>query len=122
MNIESLQTSCLSIPGAAECLPFDDTTLVYKVMGRMFAYFSLEPRDGEFFITLKCAPDRSIPLRERYEGITAGYHLNKTLWISVYINSDVPDTLIEELIRHSVSEVVKKLPKYKQNEYNNKCV
>jgi predicted DNA-binding protein (MmcQ/YjbR family) len=118
MNIEELRTYCLSIKGAEECMPFDENTLVYKIMNKMFAYFSLVPKEGDFFVNMKCEPGKSAQLREYYEGITFGYHSNKKHWISVYIQSDVPDRLIEELIEHSVEEVIKKLPKKQQEAYN----
>lgn len=119
MNIEDLRERCLNIKGASESFPFDETTLVFKVMDKMFAYIGLEPKDGEFFVNMKCDPERSSELRSRYEGVRPGFHTNKLLWNSVYIDSDVPDKLIEELIQHSVDEVIAKLPKYKQEEYKN---
>lgn len=118
MDIEQLRAYCLAVDGAAESLPFNDTTLVYKVMDKMFAYFSLLPKEGDFFVTLKCDPQRSVELREQYWGITCGYHTDKKYWISVYLKSDVPDTLIRELIDHSVAEVIRKLPKIRQKAYH----
>jgi len=117
MNIEQLREHCLAIKGAEECMPFDEDTMVYKVMNKMFAFFSLTPRNGDFWLVLKCNPERSIELREHYHGIFKGYYSNTMLWNTVVINSDVPDSLIVELIQHSVDEVVKNLPKYKQKEY-----
>jgi predicted DNA-binding protein (MmcQ/YjbR family) len=119
MNLEELRKYCLAIKGAEECMPFDEDTLVYKVMGKMFAYFAITPKFNEPFVVMKCNPERTIELRERYEGVTKGYHAgNNLMWNSVYIQRDVPDKLIIELISHSVDEVVKKLPKYKQKEYS----
>lgn len=121
MNIEELRSNCLAVKGAEECLPFDDDTPVYKVMGKMFAFFSLTPKNNEHFVVMKCDPDKSVELREKYSGVTKGYYTgNNLLWNSVYIQSDVPDNLIKELIRHSAEEVIKKLPKRKQEEYRNK--
>jgi predicted DNA-binding protein (MmcQ/YjbR family) len=117
MNIEELRECCLSVKGVRECMPFDENTLVYKIMDKMFAYFSLTPKGGDFFVSMKCDPDKSAQLMDCYEGITFGYHSDKKYWISVYIQSDVPDKLIEELIEHSVEEVIKKLPKKKQEAY-----
>lgn len=117
MNIEELREYCLSIKGASESLPFDEHTLVYKLMGKMFAYFSLHPKIEKFFVTMKCDPEKSADLMTCYNGILFGYHSDKKYWISVYIESDVPDGLIRELINHSVDEVVKKLPKRLQVEY-----
>jgi len=117
MNIEDLREYCLNIKGSAECLPFDEDTLVYKVMDKMFVYFSLTPKNGDFFVSMKCDPDKSIQLREIYDGITPGYHMNKKYWISIYLDSDVPDKQIKELINHSVDEVIKKLPLKQREQY-----
>jgi predicted DNA-binding protein (MmcQ/YjbR family) len=120
MNIETLRDCCLSVKGAEECFPFDDTVLVFKVMGKMFAYISIAPKDGEFFVNMKCDPERTVLLRERYNGVVKGHHAGNTLmWNSIYIKSDVPDKLIVELIAHSVDEVIKKLPKKQQELYRN---
>ena len=87
-------------------------------MNKMFAFFSLHPKGAEYFVVLKCDPDRTVELREKYRGITKGFYAGDSLmWNSVYIQKDVPDALIAELIEHSAEEVVKKLPKKKQEEY-----
>jgi predicted DNA-binding protein (MmcQ/YjbR family) len=118
MNIEELREYCMSVKGASEGFPFDETTLVFKIMNKMFAYIGLEPKDGQFKVDLKCNPEKSSELREKYEGISRGTHTRSLLWNSVYLASDVPDSLIKELIDHSVEEVVRKLPKKKQDEYH----
>jgi predicted DNA-binding protein (MmcQ/YjbR family) len=117
MNIEELRARCLAVKGASESFPFDESTLVFKVMSKMFAYIGLEPKDGLFRVNLKCDPDKSFELRERYEGVRQGIHTGSYMWNSVDLASDVPDGLIKELIAHSVEEVIKKLPKKKQEEY-----
>ena len=117
MNIEEFREHCLAVKGSEECFPFDDTVMVFKIMGKMFAYISIAPRDGEFRANLKCDPERSVELRERYEGIADGYYPGTLLWNGVLLESDVPDALIAELITHSVDEVVKKLTKAKRQEY-----
>ena len=119
MNIEELREHCISVKGASESFPFDETTLVFKIMGKMFAYIGLEPKDHKFRVSVKCDPEKSVELREQYEGVTNGYHTKSLLWNSIYLESDVPDELIKELINHSVDEVIKKLPKKKQEEYRN---
>lgn len=119
MNIEQFRICCLSIRGSTESLPFRaDTVLAFKVMDKMFAYIYLEPKDGIFRANLKCDPERSEKLREKYRGITET-DFKTSMWNLVTLDSDVPDDLIEELIRHSVDEVVKKLPKRKREEYLN---
>lgn len=118
MNIEELRNHCLAIRKAEESTPFGEDVLVYKIMNKMFAFFSLNPKDNDHFVVMKCAPARTVELRERYEGVTKGYYAgNNLLWNSVYIQKDVPDSLIVELIQHSVDEVLKKLSKRKQQEY-----
>lgn len=117
MNIEELREHCMTIRGATESFPFDESTLVFKVMNKMFAYISLTPKDGRFRVCLKCDPAKTVELRELYEGVADGYHTKTLLWHSVYIDSDVPDKLIGELIQHSLDEVIKKLPKKERLKY-----
>lgn len=118
MNIEDLRSHCLAIKNMEESTPYAPDVLVYKIMGKVFAFFSINPEQPEYFVVLKCDPDRSVELRERYQGVTKGYYTGQTLsWNSVYIEKDVPDQLIVELIEHSVEQVVGKLSKKKQEEY-----
>lgn len=119
MNIEDFREYCLSVKGSTEGFPFDEDTLVFKIMDKMFAYTTLRPKEGRFFANMKCDPEKSADLMVRYRGIVFGYHSDKRYWITIYLESDVPDTLIKELINHSVDEVIKKLPKKKQEEYRN---
>lgn len=117
MNIEQFRDFCLSIKGSSESLPFiGHNVLVFKVMEKMFAYVSLEPKDGIFRVNLKCNPERSVALREKYDGVT-GTDFKTSLWNLVTLESDVSDELIKELILHSVDEVIKKLSKRKREEY-----
>lgn len=118
MNIEEFREFCLSIKGSSECFPFDEDVLVFKVMEKMFVYGSLAPKDGRFRFSMKCSPERSVELREHYSGIVKGEHTASNLWNAIYLDSDVPDDLLKELIQHSVDEVIKKLSKKKQEEYH----
>lgn len=118
MNIEDFREFCLSVKGADESFPFfDDRILVFKVMGKMFAYVNIEPKDALFRVSMKCNPGKTEILREQYEGIVGGQHTKTLTWNSVYLESDVPDDLIKELILHSVDEVIKKLPRKLQAAY-----
>jgi len=118
MNIEELRNHCLAIKKSEECAPFGQDVVVYKIMNKVFAFFTLKPKNNEHFVVLKCDSEKSVELREKFEGITKGFYTGNTLlWNSVYIQKDVPDKLIVELIKHSAEEVVKKLPKKKQEEY-----
>jgi len=119
MDIENLREYCLNVPGSEECLPFDDVSLVYKVMGKMFALLPLDAE--ELCISLKCDPDYAIDLREKYTGVTGAYHFNKKYWNTVFLNKDINDELVFRLIHHSVDEVIKKLTKKEQERYREIC-
>ena len=114
MNVEIAREYCLSLKGCEECFPFDDVTLVFKVMGKMFAVL---PLDNPNIITLKCDPDYAVELREHYEAVSPAFHFNKKYWNQIEFNSDVDDKLIYSLIEHSLNEVIKKLPKALKKAY-----
>lgn len=118
MNIEQFREYCLSVKGAEECMPFNDQILVYKVMGKMFTFASLQSKDGHIWANMKCDPEKSAELIEQYAGISFGFYSDKKYWITVRLESDVPNTLIRELISHSVTEVIRKLSKNKQAAYD----
>jgi Uncharacterized protein conserved in bacteria len=107
MNIEDFREYCLKKRGVTEEFPFDETTLVFKVMGKMFALTNL---DGEWNLALKCDPDRAIELREQYSAIRPGYHMNKVHWNTVQMDGSLSEKLILELIDHSYDLVAAKLP------------
>ncbi len=108
MNIEEYRTHCMRKPGVTESFPFDNNTLVFKVMGKLFALCDVD----EFIsINLKCDPMKAIALREHYHGVKPGYHMNKKHWNTVEVNSDVPDDKLLEWIDDSYTLVVSKLTK-----------
>ena len=119
MNIEEFREFCLSIKGSEESISLQThKILVFKVMGKVFVYLTLEPEDEVFKAYLKCDTERSVKLRERYNGINPD-KFKTLLWNWVTLESDVSDEVIKELVQHSADEVVKKLPKKKQTEYQN---
>lgn len=113
MNIEEYRDYCIDKKGVTEGFPFDKSTLVFKVMGKMFA---LADVDNFNFINLKCDPEKAIELRESYNGIKPGYHMSKSHWNSVYVNTDVSDQLIFQLIDISYELIVSSLTKKLQAE------
>lgn len=115
MNIESVREYCLSKKGTTESFPFNDDSLVVKVMDKMFALIRLETGD---MIALKSDPEYAIELRERYSAIEPAYHFNKKYWNQVTFNRDVNDSFLKELIDHSYNEVVKKFTKKVKTEYD----
>ncbi len=108
MDIESIRNYCLEKGGVTEELPFDEDSPVYKVMGKIFVIASLTP---PYSINLKCDPEKAIELRERYDAVSPGYHMNKTHWNTIDIESNIPPKLIKEWIDHSYDLVVEGLPK-----------
>ncbi len=108
MNIEEFRDYCIAKKGVTEAFPFDKNTLVFKVMGKMFALVDVETFD---FINLKSDPEKAVELREKYQGINPGYHMSKVHWNSVYVNADVADGLILQLIDKSYSLIVSSLTK-----------
>lgn len=109
MNIEEFRDYCLSKKGVSESFPFDESTLVFKVMGKMFALSGLEHQPVS--INLKCDPERSAELREEYDGlITGAFHMSKLHWNSIEIEN-IPIGILYELIDHSYDLVVAKLTK-----------
>lgn len=116
MNIEELRNYCLNKKVATEDNPFGEDTIVFKVMGKMFALTSLNKWEaGDHSINLKCDPERISELRAEYESIQPGYHMNKRHWNTVDIdNGELSPKLIKELIDHSYDLVVKGLTKKQQ--------
>src|SRR5574344_1116978 len=95
MDIESVRLYCLSKKGEEESFPFDQDTLVFKVMGKMFACLSLEKAR---FVILKCDPEYAIELREKYNEIEGAFHFNKKYWNQIDYTAGVDEKLIKHLI------------------------
>lgn len=108
MNIEDFREYCMGKPGVTEEFPFDEVTLVFKVMGKMFALTNLY---GDWSLSLKCDPQRAIDLRELFPAIQPGYHMSKVHWNTVMMDGSLPQQLVLEMIDHSYQLVVDKLPK-----------
>ena len=109
MNIEELREYCLSIKNATEDMPFGDELLIFRVFGKWFAVIPLD--EPELQIAVKCDAAKAIELRERYQCVEAAWHFNKKYWNTIILNRDMNDEMVKQWIRHSVEEVVKKLPK-----------
>lgn len=113
MNIEEFRAYCLLKKGVTECLPFDETTLVFKVMGKMFALTSL---DTDFRVSLKTSPEEGERLREQYVCIQPAWHMNKTHWIMVEPDAGLTDDVMKSLIDRSYELVAAGLTKALKNE------
>jgi predicted DNA-binding protein (MmcQ/YjbR family) len=109
MDLEYFRQYCLTKPQATEGTPFGEDVLVFKVAGKIFALASLDrvpPR-----VNLKCDPDEALDLRDRYEEVTPGYHMNKKHWNTVVLGGRIPDAEVRRMIDHSYDLVVASLPK-----------
>ena len=103
MNIEQIRTYCLSKKGTSEDFPFDEDTLVFKVLGKMFAAASLKWWEkGEAAINLKADPEYSEELRAEYSSIRPGYHMSKKHWNQPFCS--IPSRKINEKARSQINE------------------
>jgi predicted DNA-binding protein (MmcQ/YjbR family) len=108
MTITFFREYCLSKPGTSEDTPFDENTLCFKVVGKIFAIIDIELFQS---VNLKCDPEKAVELREQYSDIVPGYHMNKKHWNTVMFNASVSDKLILELVDHSYDLILNSLPK-----------
>lgn len=115
MDIETAREYCLAKKAATEDMPFGEDILVIRVMGKMFLCINLNTPD---LITMKCAPDYALELRDHYNAIEGAWHFNKKYWNQVHLDSDADDRLIKHLIDHSYEEVVKKFTRKMRSAYD----
>ena len=108
MNIEHLLDHCMAKKGVEETFPFGSDTLVFKVMGKMFALISLSNPN---YVNLKCDPEKAIAFRANFMAVIPAFHMNKSHWNTVQFNEDVSDNLILEMVNDSYNLVIAKLPK-----------
>ena len=109
MNIELIREYCLGKPGVTESFPFDTVSLVFKVGNKMFALLDTEGRPTS--INLKCDPERAMQLREEFDAVRPGFHMNKTHWNTITLDGSVRWTDVQEWIDHSYELVKKGLSK-----------
>lgn len=110
MNIEQLREYCLQKPFAEESFPFGEGTLVFKVYGKIFALIPLDEPESPA-VNLKGVPEKNSELREQFEGVMPGYHMNKVHWNTVLLESDVNDQLIRQMTDESYYLIIAGLPK-----------
>lgn len=106
MNIEEVREYCLSLSGVTESFPFDETTLVFKVGGKMFLLTDLA---NDLFITIKCDPGKALFYRDRYPMVLPAYHMNKRYWNTVRIEGSISDDILRVWIRNSYTLVFNNL-------------
>ncbi|HVX25836.1 MAG TPA: MmcQ/YjbR family DNA-binding protein [Parafilimonas sp.] len=109
MNIEMLREYCLSKKSVTEDFPFGETTLVFRIKNKIFLLVSLDANPLQF--NAKSEPGKAIELREQYDAIQPGYHMNKKHWNTIVIDGSIPSALIKEMIDDSYNLIVESLPK-----------
>jgi predicted DNA-binding protein (MmcQ/YjbR family) len=107
MDLAQFREYCLSKPCTTEGTPFGPDVLVFKISGKMFALAALD--EVPTTVNLKCDPDLALELRDRYEQVTPGYHMNKKHWNTVGIEGGIPDPELRKMIDHSYDLVAKGL-------------
>lgn len=113
MDVLSYRNYCISLPGTTEEFPFDENTLVFKVMGKMFTACDVDDFES---INVKCDPEKAIELRETYAAVRPGYHMNKKHWNTILMDGSLSDDVIERWIEESYQLVVAGLPKKRKAE------
>jgi predicted DNA-binding protein (MmcQ/YjbR family) len=108
MDLEAFRKHCLSKKGVSEGFPFGEDTLVFKVMGKIFAITSFEQ---PLSVNLKCDPEKAVELRESYEDVQPGYHMNKKHWNTVNFEGEISVRELKEMTDHSYELVVNSLTK-----------
>lgn len=110
MNVEEIREFCLQKKGVTEGFPFDEVTLVFKVLNKMFCLLSLDKNR----VSLKNDPEKNVELRARFPAIIPGYHLNKQLWNTISLDGTISPELMTEMINTSYKLIVESLPKKKK--------
>lgn len=108
MDIETLREYCLQKPGVEEAMPFGEDTLVFKAGNKIFLLLSLDKANR---FNVKCNPDLAIELREKHDEVQPGFHMNKTHWNTVFIDGNLSNKQLLEMVDHSYELIVKSLPK-----------
>lgn len=108
VTLEEFRHYCLAKRGVTEELPFDEITLVYKVMGKMFA---LAGGSDDGTVNLKGDPDELLERRAQFEDVQPGYHMNKKHWVTVPLDGTVPRKTLLAWVDDSYNIIVASLPK-----------
>lgn len=115
MNIENYRSFCLNLKGVTEGFPFDETTLVFKVMNKIF---TITDTEDIFKIAVKCDPEMAEYRRAMYPAVKPGYHLSKKHWNTVIVDGSVSDNMLQQWILESYDLIVAGLAKKIKEELN----
>lgn len=122
MTRRELIDLCLSYPDSYEDYPFDDLTAgagIWTVMRHLSnkKSFAMIYERGGLCVNLKCEPARADLLRQLFDGIQPGYHMNKEHWNTVYVNQDVPEDVLREMLDRSFGLTAPKTRKKHPDEW-----
>lgn len=108
MTRKEVETALLALPNSRLDYPFGEDVAVYKVpVGEEEKMFALVQEKGEpVRLSLKCDPQLAILLREKYESVMEGYHLNKKHWNTILLTGQISDEEINDFIVHSYNLVI----------------
>jgi predicted DNA-binding protein (MmcQ/YjbR family) len=105
MNVEEIRDHCIVKEDVEEGFPFGEETLVFKTGGKIFLLVSLTADPLQF--NAKCDPEKAVELREEYDCVIPGFHMNKKHWNTVIIDNTLTNKQLRGLIDHSYSLVAK---------------
>lgn len=108
MDLEAIRKYCLEKKSATESFPFGETTLVFKVCGKMFLLIGLDNLPLQF--NVKCDPEKAEELREEYSSVIPAFHMNKKHWNTIILNGQIPAKQVREMIDESYWLVIRSLP------------
>lgn len=120
MDPKVIEGYLLSKPEAVVSYPFGDDVQVFKVKNKMFATLSLgkmgksEDETDNWWLNLKCDPDEAVALRDIFDSVIPGYHMNKKMWNTIILDGSVPSGEIERMMDNSFRLVVENMPKKDQ--------
>ena len=118
MNIEEVREFCLTLPGVTEDSPYGPEMIVFRIEGKIFLHMPLEYADQR--ISIKLPPEEGQRLRDKYEVVSAGYHLNKIHWNDILIENTFDAEQIKKWIVQSYNLVISGLPKILRLKYSDK--
>ena len=108
MHAESIREYAIAKENVTEGFPFGESTLVFKVNNKVFLLLALDEQPLRF--NIKCDPDLAIELREQYDCVQPGYHMNKKHWNTIVVDGSVPNKKLKEWIDHSYQLIAYKAP------------
>ena len=109
MNVEDIRDYTLTKADVEEGFPFGESTLVFKTTGKIFLLVSLDTTPVQF--NVKCDPEKAIELRDTYDAVQPGYHMNKKHWNTIIVDGTLSQSQLKNFIKDSYNLISKKSSK-----------